>query len=144
VTAVLRAARGGLGGRRLQAVIVGLVALAATAASTLAVGMLADAHSPFDHAFATQHGAHVTAAVDTSVATPSQIAATTRLPGVTAAAGPFATVSVTADLTVPGVPGSAADRRPVLRRQFGGRSHPGQGALAPKRRADRGVPDRAR
>jgi putative ABC transport system permease protein len=106
VTAVLRAARGGLGGRRLQAVIVGLVALAATAASTLAVGMLADAHSPFDHAFATQHGAHVTAAVDTSVATPAQIAATTRLPGVTAAAGPFATVSVTADLTVPGVPGS--------------------------------------
>jgi putative ABC transport system permease protein len=106
VIAVLRAARGGLGGRRLQAVIVGVVALAATAASTLAVGMLADAHSPFDHAFATQHGAHVSAAVDTSVATPAQIAATTRLPGVTAAAGPFATVSVTADLTVPGVPGS--------------------------------------
>jgi putative ABC transport system permease protein len=106
VTAIFRAARGGLGGRRLQAVIVGLVALAATAASTLAVGMLADAHSPFDHAFATQHGAHVTAAVDTSVATAAQIAATTRLPGVTAAAGPFATVSVTADLTVPGVPGS--------------------------------------
>jgi putative ABC transport system permease protein len=96
MTAVTRAARGGLGGRRLQAVIIGLVALAATAASTLALGMLADAHSPFDHAFATQHGAHVTAAVDTSVATPAQLAATTRLPGVSAAAGPFATVSVTA------------------------------------------------
>jgi putative ABC transport system permease protein len=94
VTAVIRAARGGLGGRRLQAVIIGLVALAATAASTLALGMLADAHSPFDHAFAAQHGAHVTATVDTSAATPAQLAATTRLPGVTAAAGPFATVSV--------------------------------------------------
>jgi putative ABC transport system permease protein len=93
VTAVIRAARGGLGGRRLQAVIIGLVALAATAASTLAVGMLVDAHSPFDRAFATQHGAHVTATVDTSMATPAQIAATTRLPGVSAAAGPFATVS---------------------------------------------------
>jgi putative ABC transport system permease protein len=94
MTAVTRAARGGLGGRRLQAVIIVLVALAATAASTLAVGMLVDAHSPFDHAFVTQHGAHVTVAVDTSVASPAQLAATTRLPGVTAAAGPFATVSV--------------------------------------------------
>ena len=120
MTAIIRTARGGLGGRRLQAVIIGLVALAATAASTLAVGMLADAHSPFDHAFADQHGAHVTAAVDTSVATPGQIAATTRLPGVTAAAGPFATVSVTADLTVPGVPGS--NPAPL---QIVGRSSPG-------------------
>ncbi len=94
MTAVIRAARGGLGGRRLQTVIIGLVALAATAASTLALGMLVDAHSPFDHAFTAQHGAHVTATVNTSVATPAQLAATTRLPGVTATAGPFATVSV--------------------------------------------------
>ena len=120
MTAVIRAARGGLGGRRLQAVIIGLVALAATAAATLAVGMLADEHNPFDHAFATQHGAHVTAAVDTSAATPAQIAATTRLPGVTAAAGPFATVSVTADMTVPGVPGSNLAPLQVV-----GRSSPG-------------------
>jgi putative ABC transport system permease protein len=96
MTAIIRTARGGMGGRRMQAVIIGLVALAATAASTLALGMLADAHSPFNHAFATQHGAHITAAVDTSVATPAQLAATTRLPGVTTAAGPFASVSVTA------------------------------------------------
>jgi putative ABC transport system permease protein len=120
VSAVIRAARGGLGGRRLQAVIIGLVALAATAASTLAVGMLVDSHSPFDHAFAAQHGAHVTAAVDSSVASSAQLAATTRLPGVTAAAGPFATVSVNADLTQPGTPGS----RPFPL-QIVGRSSPG-------------------
>jgi hypothetical protein len=59
MSAVFRAARGGLGGRRLQAVIIGLVVLVATAASTLALGMLADAHSPFDHGFAVQHGAQV-------------------------------------------------------------------------------------
>jgi putative ABC transport system permease protein len=106
VTAVVRAARGGLGGRRLQTVIIGLVALASTAAATLAVGMLVDAHSPFDHAFAAQHGAHVTATVDTSVATPAQLAATTRLPGVTAADGPFTTVSVTARITTSGASGS--------------------------------------
>jgi putative ABC transport system permease protein len=120
VTAVIRAARGGLGGHRLQAVIIGLVVLAATAASTLALGMLVDAHSPFDHAFANQHGAHVSATVDTSVATPAQLAATTRLPGVTATASPFPEVSITANITQPGVSGS----RPYPL-QIVGRSSPG-------------------
>jgi putative ABC transport system permease protein len=119
VTAVVRAARGGLGGRRLQAIIISLVVLAATAASTLALGMLADAHSPFDHAFAVQHGADITTTVDTSVATASQLAASSRLPGVTAAAGPFREVSVTAQLATPGVQGSASV--PV---QITGRSSP--------------------
>ena len=73
MSAVFRAAAGGLGGRRLQAIIIGLVVLVATAASTLALGMLADAHSPFDHAFAQQNGAHVAVTVDTSVASAAQI-----------------------------------------------------------------------
>jgi putative ABC transport system permease protein len=120
VKAVIAAARGGLGGRRLQAVIIGLVVLAATAASTLALGMLTDAHSPFDHAFAAQHGAHVTADVDTSAVTAAQLAATTRLAGVTAAAGPFTTVSVAAGITIPGVSGSSSS--PL---QITGRSSPG-------------------
>jgi putative ABC transport system permease protein len=120
VTAVVRAARGGLGGRRLQAIIICLVVLAATAASTLALGMLADAHSPFDHAFAAQRGADVTVTVDTSLATPSQLAATTRLAGVTAASGPFREVSVTAQLAIPGVAGSS----PVPE-QIAGRRSPG-------------------
>jgi putative ABC transport system permease protein len=108
VKAVIRAARGGLGARRLQAVIIGLVVLAATAASTLALGMLADAHSPFDHAFAAQRGANITATVDSSRTTPAQLAATTRLPGVTAAAGPYTVLEATADLSSPGLPGSHA------------------------------------
>lgn len=120
MTAVLRAARGGLGGRRLQAMIICLVVLAATAASTLALGMLADAHSPFDHAFAAQHGADVTVTVDTSVATPSQLAATTRLAGVTAAAGPFAETTVAAQLAVPGLTGSSS-----VPLQITGRASPG-------------------
>jgi putative ABC transport system permease protein len=120
VTAVLRAARGGLGGRRLPAVIICLVVLAATAASTLALGMLADAHSPFDHAFAVQRGADDTVTVDTSAATPAQLAATTRLAGVTAAAGPFAETTVTAQLTLPGLPGSQS-----VPLQVTGRASPG-------------------
>jgi putative ABC transport system permease protein len=93
---IVRAARGGLSGRRVQAIVIGLVVFASTAASTLALGLLADSNAPFNHAFAAQHGADVTATV--TGASPAQLAATTRLPGVTASAGPFpeASVSVTA------------------------------------------------
>jgi putative ABC transport system permease protein len=120
VTAVIRAVRSGLGGRRLQAAIIGLVVLAGTATSTVALGLLANAHGPFDRAFAAQRGADVTAAVDTSLATPAQCAATAHLPGVTATAGPFGTLSVTARVTVPGIRGSS----PVPLR-IAGRSSPG-------------------
>ncbi len=57
----VRAARGGLSGRRVQAVVIGLVLLVSTAASTLALGLLVDSNAPFDHAFAAQHGSEVTA-----------------------------------------------------------------------------------
>jgi putative ABC transport system permease protein len=107
MSAVLRAARGGLRGRRLQAAIISLVLLAATATSTVALGLLANAHGSFDRAFAAQRGADVTAAVDTSAASPSRLAATARLTGVTAAAGPFAEATVTAQVTEPGVAGSS-------------------------------------
>src|ERR1700751_2199590 len=100
MSAVLHAASGGLGGRKLQAVIIGLVVLVATAASTLALGMLADAHSPFDHAFASQNGADVAVAVDTSVASAAQISAATKVKGVTAVAGPFAAQNVEAKVSM--------------------------------------------
>lgn len=54
MTAAIRAAlsgmkRGSGGGRgKLQAAIIGLVLLAATATSTVALGLLANAHGPFD------------------------------------------------------------------------------------------------
>jgi len=98
-----------VGGRKLQAVIIAVVLLASTATSVIALGLLVNAHGPFDRAFAQRSGADVTAAVDTSVATRSQIAATTRLAGVTAAAGPYLGVLATARVTVPGVPGSSSD-----------------------------------
>jgi putative ABC transport system permease protein len=120
VTAVIRAARGGRGGRRLQAIIICLVVLAASAASTLALGMLADAHSPFDHAFAVQRGADDAVTVDTALTTPTELAATTRLAGVTAAAGPFAETTVTAHMTMPGIPGSQ-----LTPLQITGRATPG-------------------
>jgi putative ABC transport system permease protein len=121
MSAVVRAARGGLGGRKLQAVIVGLVVLAATAASTLALGMLVDAHSPFDHAFAAQRGADVVAAVDTAVASPAQVSAAEKISGVTAVTGPLPSEGVTAQVSLPGsVLGSVTTSLNLV-----GRSSPG-------------------
>jgi len=121
VSAVFRAAAGGLGGRRLQAIIIGLVVLAATAASTLALGMLADAHSPFDHAFAQQNGAHVAVTADTAVASATQLTNATHVKGVTAVAGPFETDSVNAKVVPPGVTGGSI----TTQLTFVGRSSPG-------------------
>ncbi|MGD0065189.1 MAG: ABC transporter permease [Streptosporangiaceae bacterium] len=120
MSAVLPAARSGIGGRKLQAGIIAVVVLAATATSVVALGLLANAHGPFDRAFARQNGADVTAVVDPSVATPPEIAATTRLSGVTAAAGPYSGVSIAAQVTVPGVTGSSPDSLRLV-----GRSSPG-------------------
>src|SRR5579859_5011687 len=96
---VIGAALGGLSGRRVQAIVIGLVVLLSTAASTLGLGLMVESHAPFDHAFAAQHGANVTATI--TDATPAQLAVATHVPGVTASAGPFpeSTVSVTAQVT---------------------------------------------
>ena len=64
----VRAARSGLSGRRVQTVVIGLVLLVSTAASTLALGLLVDSNAPFDHAFAAQHGSEVTATAQASAA----------------------------------------------------------------------------
>ncbi|HTZ92947.1 MAG TPA: FtsX-like permease family protein [Streptosporangiaceae bacterium] len=100
---VARAARGGLTRRRVQTFVIGLVLLISTGASVLALAIVVDSNAPFDHAFTAQHGADVAATVNSARATTAQLAATKRLPEVTAAAGPFAEATVTA--TVPSQPG---------------------------------------
>ena len=102
--AVARAARGGLARRRVQTLVIGLVVLISTATCVLALGLVVDSNSPFDTAFAAQHGAHLVATVDGGKATPARLRATGRLPGVTASSGPFPEVTITP--LVPGPPGS--------------------------------------
>ena len=103
--AVARAVRGGIGRRRgVQTIVIALVLVVSTASSVLGLALLADSHATFDNAFSAQHGAHVVATIDTSRATTAQLAATARLPQVTAAAGPFAEANVTATDSSPGVP----------------------------------------
>jgi putative ABC transport system permease protein len=69
---VVRAALGGLSGRRVQAIVIGLVVGISTAVSTLALGLVVDSNAPFDHAFSAQHGADVTATVS-GAATTSEV-----------------------------------------------------------------------
>lgn len=96
-----------LAGRRLQALVIGVVMLVTVAASTLAASLVVDSNAPFDHAFAAQHGAGLAVVVNPDKPSAEKVAATARLAGVTAAAGPFAEATVTATVAMPGVPGGA-------------------------------------
>jgi putative ABC transport system permease protein len=103
--AVRTALLGGLAGKRVQVSAIGLVLLASAAASTLAAGLIMASNAPFDHAFAAQHGADAALTVNARKASAAELAATARLAGVTAAAGPFAEGMVSASAAVPGTAG---------------------------------------
>jgi putative ABC transport system permease protein len=120
--AVRAAVRGGLTGWRVQAWAIGLVLLATATSATLGAGLLADSDAPFDHAFAGQHGADVAVTVAARTADGrKELAATARLAGVTAAAGPFAEAAVTAVTVTSGA--SGATQLPSL--TLVGRASPG-------------------
>ena len=90
VAPVVRAVSGGVTRRKVQTVVIFIVLLVSTASATLGLGLLLDSNGPFEHAFAAQRGAELTASIDPAKATAGQLTATRRLPQVTAAAGPFA------------------------------------------------------
>jgi len=92
---VVRAVSGGLTRRKVQTVVIFTVLLVSTASATLGLGLLLDSNGPFQHAFAAQRGAEVTASIDSAKATAGQLTSTRRLPQVTAAAGPFAEATIT-------------------------------------------------
>jgi putative ABC transport system permease protein len=93
---VIRAAAGGVARRRVHTIVIGLVLGISSCAAVLAIALVVDSNGPFDKAFAAQRGADVTAAIDAARATPARLAATTRLPQVMAAAGPFPVAAVRA------------------------------------------------
>ena len=93
MTALGKVVRAGVGRRRVQTTVLVLTTLIAVAASVLAAGLLVASNAPFDHGFAKQHGAHLTAQFDGTTATTAQLAATAHARGVTAAAGPYPTLS---------------------------------------------------
>jgi putative ABC transport system permease protein len=97
--AVAAAVAGGIARHRVQTAVIALVLMIATTTCVLAVALVVDADGPFDKAFAAQRGAHLMVTVDTARTTAAELAGTTRLPQVTAAAGPFAEVAVRASVS---------------------------------------------
>ncbi|HXL95754.1 MAG TPA: ABC transporter permease [Streptosporangiaceae bacterium] len=96
--AVTRAAAGRGMTRRVQKAVIFLVLLATTASATTALALLVvDTGGPFQQAFAAQHGADAVVGINVSRATEQQLAATSRLPEVTSAAGPFQVASMSFD-----------------------------------------------
>jgi len=94
VSALGRVVRAGVGRRRLQTAVMILTTLVAVTASVVAAGVLTASRAPFDHAMAEQRGAHLTARFDGAKVTGAQLTATADVSGVTAAAGPFRTLSL--------------------------------------------------
>ncbi|MFF0449594.1 ABC transporter permease [Streptomyces sp. NPDC004609] len=84
-----RVVRSGVGRRRVQTVIVAIATMMAVASAVVAGSLMIAADAPFDHAFAKQRGAHITARFDPAKASAAQLKDTGRLAGVTASAGPF-------------------------------------------------------
>lgn len=95
MSALGRVVRSGVGRRRVQTLVVGLVVLIAVSASVLGGTLLVASHAPFDRAFDQQNGAHLTAQFDASKTTAAQLAASAHATGVSAAAGPFPTATIT-------------------------------------------------
>ncbi|MFF3446522.1 FtsX-like permease family protein [Streptomyces sp. NPDC002667] len=90
-----RVVRSGVGRRRVQTVVIAVATMMAVASAVVAGSLLVATNAPFDHAFARQHGPHLTAEFDPHRATAAQLAGTRRLEGVTASAGPFPSTTIT-------------------------------------------------
>ncbi|WP_112268526.1 ABC transporter permease [Lentzea terrae] len=122
MSAVWTAAWAAVRRRVLQTIVIGIVVLASTATIVMALGLLESAAAPFDRAFATQQGAHLSAAFDPTKTSADQLK---QAAGQTVSAGPFpqATVDTSASqvflgtLTVAGRadPGGPVDRLTIWR-----------------------------
>ncbi|MFJ8509584.1 ABC transporter permease [Streptomyces avermitilis] len=89
-----RVVRSGVGRRRVQTVVIAVATMMAVAAAVLAGSLIVASNAPFDHAFAKQHGPHVTAQFDPAKVSAARLKATKRLDGVTASAGPYPSTTI--------------------------------------------------
>ncbi|MDV7223806.1 FtsX-like permease family protein, partial [Streptomyces prunicolor] len=89
-----RVVRSGVGRRRVQTVVIAVATMMAVAAAVIAGSLIVVSNAPFDHAFAKQHGPHVTAQFDPAKVSAAQLEATKRLAGVTASAGPYPSTTI--------------------------------------------------
>ncbi|MFJ2556373.1 MULTISPECIES: ABC transporter permease [unclassified Streptomyces] len=104
--------RSGVGRRRVQTLVIGLAAMMAVAASVLGGSLLVVSGAPFGDAFAKQHGAHLSVQFDAGTVSAARLSASKDAEGVSGAAGPFRTATVTprSDGANPGWPMTVAGR----------------------------------
>ncbi|MFJ9566619.1 FtsX-like permease family protein [Streptomyces fuscichromogenes] len=129
MSVLFRVVRSGMTRRRTQTLVITLATLLAVTASVLAGALLVASRAPFDHAFARQRGAQLTARFDARRATTAQVAASARASGVTGSSGPFPTTTATTaahlgTLSIVGRadPGGAVDRLTVAQGRWARRT----------------------
>ncbi|MFE1291519.1 FtsX-like permease family protein [Streptomyces sp. NPDC058751] len=89
-----RVVRSGVGRRRVQTLVIAVATMMAVASAVVAGSLMVATDAPFDHAFARQRGAHLTAEIDPKRAGAARLAGTRGLEGVTASAGPFPSTTI--------------------------------------------------
>lgn len=104
MSALGRVVRSGVGRRRVQTVVIGLVVMIAVTAAVLGGSLMVASTTPFDRAFAQQQGAHLTAQFDGAKTNAERLSASANATGVIAAAGPFQTAMITPAGNGPGRP----------------------------------------
>ena len=90
MSALTRVVRSGVGRRRVQTIVIGMVVMIAVTSAVLGGSLMVASKGPFDRAFKQQQGAHLTAQFDAGTVTEAQLAASANAAGVAASAGPFA------------------------------------------------------
>jgi putative ABC transport system permease protein len=89
MSALAKVVRAGVGRRRVQTIVVGLVVMIAVTSAVLGGSLMVASQGPFDRAFNQQQGAHLTAQFNALAVTEAQLAASAGAAGVAASAGPF-------------------------------------------------------
>jgi putative ABC transport system permease protein len=112
MSALGKVVRSGVGRRRVQTLVIGLATMIAVAACVLGGSLLVVSGAPFDDAFARQHGAHLSVQFDAGRVSAGQLWKSKDAEGVSAAAGPFPTATVTprSDGAGPGWPMTVVGR----------------------------------
>ncbi|MEU0189381.1 FtsX-like permease family protein [Streptomyces afghaniensis] len=112
MSALGKVVRSGVGRRRVQTLVIGLATMMAVAVCVLGGSLLVVSGAPFDDAFARQHGAHLSVQFDAGRVSAGQLSKSAGAEGVSAAAGPFRTATVTprSDGAGPGWPMTVVGR----------------------------------
>ncbi|WP_327721517.1 FtsX-like permease family protein [Streptomyces sp. NBC_00490] len=95
MSALGKVVRSGVARRRVQTLVIGLATMMAVAASVLGGTLLVVSGAPFDDAFARRHGAHLSLQFDADTVGAGQLSASKDAEGVSDAAGPFPTATLT-------------------------------------------------